>query len=139
MPIPLAYIHGFLGGMLIGLAAVILLLFNGRIMGVSGIASNLFEKPVKDNFWRLAFILGLILGGWIWKQNFQTVIIINASWSVVVFAGLLVGFGTVMGGGCTSGHGICGMARFSKRSVIATIIFMLMGILTVWIKGKLGF
>jgi uncharacterized membrane protein YedE/YeeE len=134
----LSYIHGFEGGLLIGSAAVLLFLFNGRIMGVSGIASKVLTKPTRDSWWRLSFIFGLVLGGWIYRQIFQVVVAIDASWAVLIGAGLLVGFGTVMGSGCTSGHGICGIARFSKRSIIATIVFMAAGILTVWLKRMLG-
>ncbi len=132
------YIHGFLGGMMIGLAAVVLFWMNGKIMGVSGIISNVLAKPSKDTGWRLAFIGGLVLGGWIWKQNFPVAVMVDASWPILVLAGVLVGFGTVIGSGCTSGHGVCGIARFSRRSVTATIIFMLMGVLTVWLKKLWG-
>ena len=134
----ISYIYGLLGGALIGTAAVILYRFNGRIMGVSGIASKLLVKPDHDFWWRLAFILGLVSGGFIYQIKFPVTAVINASgWNLMV-AGLLVGFGTVMGSGCTSGHGICGIARLSKRSITATIVFMTMGILTVWFKRVLG-
>ena len=129
-----SYINGLIGGMLIGTAAVILYWFNGRIMGVSGIASRLLNKPNQDYWWRLAFIFGLILGGVVYQIKYPVTVVINASMVDLIIAGLLVGFGTVMGNGCTSGHGICGMARLSKRSIIATIVFMAAGVLTVWIK-----
>lgn len=132
------YIQGFLGGSLIGLAAVLLFWMNGRIMGVSGIASNMLAKPSKETGWRLAFLAGLILGGWIWKQNFPVEVVIDSSWTILILAGILVGFGTVTGSGCTSGHGICGIARFSKRSIIATVIFMSTGIFTVWLRKLWG-
>ena len=133
-----SYLNGLLGGMLIGVAAVLFYRLNGRIMGVSGIASRLLEKPTKDSWWRVAFILGLILGGWAYQQRFTVELNVDATWFLLVIAGLCVGFGTVMGNGCTSGHGICGIARFSQRSIVATIVFMGMGILTVWLKRILG-
>ncbi len=134
----ISYIHGLIGGVLIGAAVVVLYWFNGRMMGVSGITSRLLEKPNQDYWWRLAFIFGLVLGGIIYQMKFPVTVVIDASgWNLIV-AGLLVGFGTVMGSGCTSGHGICGMARLSKRSIVATIVFMTMGILTVFFKKVLG-
>lgn len=133
-----SYINGLIGGMLIGVAAVVLYWFNGRIMGVSGIISRLLTKPEKDYWWRLAFILGLIFGGFIYQLKYPITIVIDASMVTLIIAGLLVGFGTVLGNGCTSGHGICGIARLSKRSIVATIIFMAAGILTVWVKKNWG-
>jgi uncharacterized membrane protein YedE/YeeE len=124
--------------MLIGLAAVLLYWFNGRIMGVSGITSKLLSKLDRDYGWRSAFILGLVSGGIIYQMRYPVVVIINASGWGLAAAGLLVGFGTVMGSGCTSGHGVCGIARLSKRSVTATLVFMSAGILTVYIKKLLG-
>ena len=132
------YFYGLIGGMLIGLAAVILYWFNGRIMGVSGITSKLLNAPDKDFWWRLAFVLGLVLGGFIVQMRFPVAVVINAPVWGVIAAGLLVGSGTVIGNGCTSGHGICGIARLSKRSIIATIVFMAAGILTVWLKKIWG-
>lgn len=133
-----SYINGLIGGMLIGLAAVLLFWFNGRIMGVSGIASRLLAKPDKDYWWRLAFIAGLVIGGFVYHLKYPVTIVISASGVNLIIAGLLVGFGTAMGNGCTSGHGICGVARLSKRSIIATIVFMTAGILTVWLRKFWG-
>jgi len=133
-----SYTHGLIGGMLIGAAALILYWFNGRIMGVSGITSRLLAKPDKDLWWRLAFVLGLVLTGFIYQLKSPVFVVIDASGWTLIAAGLLVGFGTVIGNGCTSGHGICGMARVSKRSIVATLIFMATGILTVWIKRMWG-
>ncbi|MBF0503674.1 MAG: YeeE/YedE family protein [Candidatus Omnitrophica bacterium] len=134
----ISYVHGLIGGAFIGAAAVILFWFNGRIMGVSGITSKLLSKPDKDFWWRLAFVLGLIFGGYIYQMRFPVAVVIETSgWGLIV-AGFLVGFGTVIGNGCTSGHGICGLARLSKRSIVATIVFMAAGILTVWVKKTLG-
>lgn len=132
------YLQGFFGGMLIGGAAVLLFWFNGRIMGVSGITSKLLAKPDQDFLWRLAFVFGLVVGGFLYQLKFPVVAVIKANVWTLIIAGLLVGFGTVLGNGCTSGHGICGMARFSKRSIAATLSFMAAGILTVAIKNMLG-
>ncbi len=133
-----SYAHGLIGGMLIGLAAVLLYWFNGRIMGVSGIVSRLLSKPDQDFWWRLAFVIGLVSGGFIYQLKYPVTIVIDASGVSLIIAGLLVGAGTVIGNGCTSGHGICGIARLSKRSIVATIVFMAAGILTVWIRKSWG-
>lgn len=133
-----SYAHGLIGGMLIGLAAVLLYWFNGRIMGVSGIVSRLLSKPDQDFWWRLAFVIGLVSGGFIYQLKYPVTIVIDASGVSLIIAGLLVGAGTVIGNGCTSGHGICGIARLSKRSIVATIVFMAAGILTVWIRNSWG-
>jgi uncharacterized membrane protein YedE/YeeE len=125
-----------LGGMIIGLAVVIFFLFNGRLVGISGIASNALTK--KDNkFDNLLFLLGLILGPIIYSlfTSKEINITISNSFILLIFAGLLVGIGTRISGGCTSGHGISGIGRFSLRSIIATITFMVVGILTVLIKN----
>jgi len=132
------YVNGLIGGMLIGGAAVLLFWFNGRIMGVSGITSRLLAKPDKDLWWCLAFVAGLVSGGFIYQMRFPVTVVIDASGWGLVIAGLLVGFGTVTGNGCTSGHGICGVARLSKRSILATGIFMMTGVLTVWLKKVWG-
>lgn len=125
-----------LGGILIGLAVVIFFLFNGRLVGISGIASNALTQ--KDNkFDNLLFLLGLILGPIIYSlfTSKEINITISNSFILLIFAGLLVGIGTRVSGGCTSGHGISGIGRFSLRSIIATITFMVVGILTVLIKN----
>lgn len=134
----MSYVHGLSGGGLIGAAAVILYWFIGRIMGVSGITSRLLAKTDKDYWWRLAFVFGLVSGGFVYQLRFPVKVVINASDWELITAGLLVGFGTVMGNGCTSGHGICGIARLSTRSIIATIVFMVTGVFTVWVKKILG-
>ena len=133
-----SYANGLIGGMLIGLAAVLMYWFNGRIMGVSGIVSRLLTKPDQDYWWRLAFVIGLVFGGFIYQTKYPVTIVIDASGLSLIIAGLLVGAGTVIGNGCTSGHGICGIARLSKRSIVATIVFMAAGILTVWIRKSWG-
>ena len=124
-----------LGGMIIGLAVVIFFLFNGRLVGISGIASNALTE--KDNkFDNLLFLLGLILGPIIYSlfTSKEINITISNSFILLIFAGLLVGIGTRVSGGCTSGHGISGIGRFSLRSIVATITFMIAGIATVLIK-----
>ena len=127
-----------LGGMIIGLAVVIFFLFNGRLVGISGIAANTLTE--KDNkFDNLLFLLGLILGPILYTlfTNQEINITISNSLILLIIAGLLVGIGTRISGGCTSGHGISGIGRFSLRSIIATITFMIVGILTVLIKSFL--
>ena len=125
-----------IGGMIIGLAVVMFFLFNGRLVGISGIASNALTE--KDNkFDNLLFLLGLIIGPIIYSlfTNKEINITISNSLILLIIAGLLVGIGTRISGGCTSGHGISGVGRFSLRSIIATITFMIVGILTVLIKN----
>jgi len=127
-----------LGGMIIGLAVVIFFLFNGRLVGISGIATNALTE--KDNkFDNLLFLLGLILGPFLYTlfTNQEINITISNSLILLIIAGLLVGIGTRISGGCTSGHGISGIGRFSLRSIIATITFMIVGVLTVLIKSFL--
>ena len=127
-----------LGGMIIGLAVVIFFLFNGRLVGISGLAANALTE--KDNkFDNLLFLLGLILGPNLYTlfTNQEINITISNSLILLIVAGLLVGIGTRISGGCTSGHGISGIGRFSLRSIIATITFMIVGILTVLIKSFL--
>lgn len=127
-----------IGGILIGLAAVLLMAMLGRVAGISGIAAGLLERPV-DWSWRLAFVVGLIaapLLAWLLSGN-NGIGAPQVSWPWMVVAGLLVGFGTRLGGGCTSGHGVCGIARFSPRSLAAAAAFMLLGIVTVAVTRHL--
>ena len=128
-------VSGLLGGMLIGLAAVLLLLANGRIAGISGIVGGLLTRATADMGWRVAFVAGLWLGAIVyWLVRGEVFAVqLAAAWPVMLIAGLLVGFGTRMGGGCTSGHGVCGIARLSKRSTVATLVFMGAGIATVFV------
>lgn len=135
----ISYINGFLGGALIGLAAVLFFWFNGRIMGVSGIVSKLLTERGQETAWRLAFVVGLIVGGWGLGQIFHITIALQASWPILLVAGLLVGYGTVKANGCTSGHGVCGVARLSKRSIVATFCFISAGIITVYLRKLMGF
>ena len=127
-----------LGGMIIGLAIVIFFLFNGRLVGISGIAANALTEK-NNKFDNLLFLLGLILGPNLYTlfTNQEINITISNSLILLIIAGLLVGIGTRISGGCTSGHGISGIGRFSLRSIIATITFMIVGILTVLIKSFL--
>jgi uncharacterized protein len=122
-----------IGGALIGLSAVLLMLSTGRIAGISGIFSGLLNMRGEDKGWRIAFLAGLILApviaGLIGYGMSPPKL--PLSWAVIVVAGLLVGFGTRLGGGCTSGHGICGIARLSPRSIAATVVFMVTAIATV--------
>jgi hypothetical protein len=120
------------GGILIGLAAVWLLAANGRIAGVSGILHGLFAQPPGDRMWRMAFIAGLVVAGFLWRAFAGvTQPELNAGW--MSLAGVLVGFGTRVGGGCTSGHGVCGLGRLSLRSFVAVAVFMLCGMIAVFV------
>jgi uncharacterized membrane protein YedE/YeeE len=133
---PFTPVASTIGGMLIGLSAVLLMLFNGRIAGISGILARMFPPySGADAASAVAFIVGLIaapLCYWAVARGPvpQTV---SSNAVLMTIAGLLVGFGTVYGGGCTSGHGVCGLARLSRRSVVATAVFMVMGCVTVFI------
>jgi uncharacterized protein len=122
-----------IGGALIGLAAVLLMLSTGRIAGVSGILAGLLDAGTRDKDWRIAFIAGLILAPLAASLAGFAVPVpeMPASWIVIGAAGLLVGFGSRLGGGCTSGHGVCGIARLSPRSIAATGIFMAVAIVVV--------
>lgn len=123
----------FLGGSLIGVAVTLMLLFNGRVTGISGIISSSLTKPSSDIHWRWLFILGLVVGGFVMnsiRPDFFDNLTERSS-LVVIVAGFIVGYGTVMGSGCTSGHGVCGISRLSVRSLVATITFMLFGFLSV--------
>ncbi|REK49665.1 YeeE/YedE family protein [Candidatus Pelagibacter sp.] len=126
----------FIGGIIIGLAVVIFFLFNGRLVGISGIAANALNQKERriDN---ILFLVGLIIGPilYVLISNKEINISISNSLPLLIVAGLLVGIGTRISGGCTSGHGISGIGRFSLRSIIATITFMVVGILTVLIKN----
>ena len=126
---------GLIGGVLIGLAAVLLLALNGRIAGISGILNGLItSRDRSEQLWRLLFILGLLTGPAIYRLFYGPLRMqVETSIPVLLGAGLLVGFGTRLGSGCTSGHGVCGIARLSPRSMLATAIFMLFGIFTVYL------
>ena len=127
------------GGALIGLAASLLLLGTGRVAGISGIAGNLLFGARGDRAWRAAFLLGLVVAGaactWLEPGLFAAP---PRSMPLVAVAGVLVGLGTRLGGGCTSGHGVCGISRLSRRSLVATLTFIASGALTVALLRGLG-
>ncbi|WP_082082753.1 YeeE/YedE family protein [Vibrio sp. ECSMB14106] len=147
----------FFGGMLLGASAIILMLGIGRVAGISGIVSRLLpsrknkslesgsesssdtriEKTEKH--WRLAFVVGMVVSGWLLiPTGYQLPQLEEINFAVVIIAGLLVGFGTKVANGCTSGHGIVGMARLSKRSIVATCVFMGVAMTTVLVKNMIG-
>lgn len=131
------FVEAFIGGMLIGLGAILLMLLNGRIAGISGIVngalSSFFTKPaLAQSWWRWAFIGGLVMAPFIASiAGYQLPQSLPVDITTLSIAGLIVGVGTQIGAGCTSGHGICGIGRLSKRSIVATMIFMLSAIITV--------
>lgn len=137
---PISWVHGLEGGILIGLAVSLMLLWNGRVTGISGILYGLLNPVRGDIAWRFFFVLGLLAGG-------AVLLVLQApvfnfpdfpSRAGLQIAGVLVGFGTVLGGGCTSGHGVCGISRLSIRSLVATALFMAAGILAVWVFRSWG-
>ena len=127
------------GGAIIGVAAVLMLGLNGRIMGVSGIAAGLIARNSDDHFVRALFLIGMVCGGLVVAQLIPAAMpgaaTSNLAW--LMAAGFIVGFGTRLGGGCTSGHGVCGMSRMSLRSVVATCVFMLVAMVTVFVVRHL--
>lgn len=134
------WIYALIGGGIIGFAVSIMLLFNGRVTGISGIVNGIITPQKGDTFWRVSFVTGLIAGGFVLQALFPQVwgeARHMPAWTTVA-AGLLVGFGTILGSGCTSGHGVCGISRLSPRSIIATMTFIAAGIIAVIIFRKLG-
>ena len=128
--------QALLGGMLLGLSAALLMLMNGRIAGISGIVSGVLKPAQGEWGWRLFFLVGMLVSGAtapLLGLTFPTTLPVT-SIGMVVMAGLLVGVGTKIGNGCTSGHGICGMGRLSPRSVVATLVFMAVAMVTVFIR-----
>ncbi|MGV3680775.1 MAG: YeeE/YedE family protein [Acidovorax sp.] len=122
------------GGLVLGLAAAAFVLLHGRILGISGILGGLLHPRSKDVAWRVAFVLGLLAAPLLYRLAVgMTEVRIDASWGMVVLAGLLVGVGTRFGSGCTSGHGVCGISRLSPRSLVATLAFMGAGFATVYL------
>lgn len=122
------------GGVLLGLASALFVLLNGRILGISGIVGGLLRPRDGDIGWRVAFVLGMLVApGLYWLVIGPTQPRIDATWAMVVIAGLLVGVGTRYGSGCTSGHGVCGLSRMSPRSLVATLAFMGAGFVTVFL------
>jgi uncharacterized membrane protein YedE/YeeE len=133
-------LHGLAGGVLIGLAAALMLLGAGRIAGVSGILARGARIAPGDMAMTSAwgFLAGLPLGAALISRTAGWEPADFAAWPVLVLAGLLVGFGTRMGSGCTSGHGVCGVSRFSQRSIVATCSFIAAGIVTVFVESRIG-
>ena len=126
------------GGLLIGLAAAALILFNGRIAGISGIAGGLLRPARGDAGWRISFLLGLVAAPLVYLLGAPLPAVrVEAGTATLVVAGLLVGIGTRYGAGCTSGHGVCGLSRLSPRSLAATAAFMLAGFATVFVTRHL--
>ncbi|GAA0859630.1 YeeE/YedE family protein [Aliiglaciecola litoralis] len=132
-------ILALLGGGLIGLAALILLLLNGNIAGISGIVSSSIQSLRKGDFWRIVFVIGMMVGCFLsyFLFDYQPPQVPKSSELILIVAGLAVGLGTVIGSGCTSGHGVCGVGRLSIRSIVATIVFLSVGIATATLVGVL--
>jgi uncharacterized membrane protein YedE/YeeE len=130
-------IQSLIGGSIIGIAVSLLLLFNGKVLGVSGILGELFNHPLSKNYWRLFFMLGLLISPLIYSIIHPIPLIeISSNKLLIIVGGLLVGFGSRLGSGCTSGHGVCGLARLSVRSLIATMTFIFFGFVTVFVIQK---
>jgi uncharacterized membrane protein YedE/YeeE len=127
------------GGVLIGISATVMLITLGRITGISGIFAGCL-RPEPGGAWRYLFVLGLVLGPVIYHQISGTMAPLpsEAGWPLTIMAGLLVGFGTRMGGGCTSGHGVCGIGRLSLRSMVGTVVFIGTGMATVFVMRLVG-
>lgn len=130
-------VYPLVGGIIVGVSSSFMLWGLGRITGISGIIAGSMGKFKAENMWRYLFLIGLVLGGVILKLLDPSLFSYSLKFSIteIVVAGLLVGYGTRLGSGCTSGHGVCGIPRLSKRSIAATAIFMSFGILTVALKG----
>ena len=128
-------VSALLGGTFIGVSALILFWFNGRIAGISSIMSGLLTTRSTNRHWRLAFLSGLLIGAAIWQGFYPESINLRQNYplALILGGGFLVGFGTRIGSGCTSGHGICGIALLSRRSIFATLTFMSSGLLTVYL------
>ena len=126
-------VGGLVGGLLIGLAVTMMLLLNGRVAGISGILGGLLTLRTGDALWRAAFVAGLVLGALAYVSAADVPVAVVAPLPAVLAGGLLVGFGTHLGSGCTSGHGLCGMARLSRRSVAATATFFGVAMLIVFL------
>lgn len=130
-------LSALIGGVLLGIASAVLFLNSGRILGITGVLEGLLTPAPKDTAWRLRFLAGLLLAPPLAKLLFPASWMhlpqVDASFAVVIAAGLLVGVGTRLGTGCTSGHGICGLGRLSVRSLVATLCFMLSGFVTVFV------
>ena len=137
--LPHPFLQAAVGGVLIGLASWLLLASLGRVAGISGIAAGALVQPLGapagERLWRWAVVAGLVVAGGVAAALLNTPTIATRPWPLLVVAGLLVGFGTVLGSGCTSGHGVCGLGRRSVRSLVATLCFMSAGAVTVWVMA----
>jgi uncharacterized membrane protein YedE/YeeE len=134
------YLQSLMGGGLIGLSAALLLIFNGRIAGVSGIVSGAIEYVSPERLSRILFLIGIVCGPLVYLEWFgvRPSVRVTTTTGLMLLGGLLVGFGTRLGSGCTSGHGVCGLARLSLRSLTAVVVFLCTGILTVFFMRKFG-
>jgi uncharacterized membrane protein YedE/YeeE len=133
-------VASLVGGALVGLSASALLVFTGRVAGISGIAGGLVSPRRGELGWRVAFVSGLLLGGLLVARLVPGSVLPRQGGpptAVLAFAGVLVGFGTQLGGGCTSGHGVCGLSRLSRRSLVAVVTFMLTGVLGAYLVQHL--
>ncbi|MCF3947088.1 YeeE/YedE family protein [Acidiphilium sp. AL] len=137
VPTPFTPVLALAGGLMIGASAGLLWIGIGRIAGISGIAGGLIERAERD--WRLAFVFGLLLAGLFARMlGIAPTIHLSGSVPLLAFAGLLVGCGTALGGGCTSGHGICGLSRAAPRSIVATLVFMVVAATVVFFTRTFG-
>lgn len=128
-----------IGGLIIGLASAVLLLGNGRIFGISGIIGGILGPKKGETLWRLLIVLGLIAGATLARYMMGSDMTVSTrSYPWLIAGGFIMGFGSRLGSGCTSGHGVCGISRFSVRSIVATLTFMATGFLTVFILNKMG-
>jgi uncharacterized protein len=138
--IEIAWVNAFVGGVLIGVAVSVMLLWNGKVTGISGILDGVMTAKRGDHGWRVSFLGGLVAGGVVLNllrpESFSGQLS-TPLWTVIL-AGLLVGFGTVMGSGCTSGHGVCGISRLSLRSILATFVFIMAGVVSVAVFRMMG-
>lgn len=138
---PDSYINGLLGGCLIGLGSLLAMIVSGKVPGISGVFGRLLRPSTKDKGWRIMFLLGLVAGAFLLFQintdAARFLIPEGRSLAVFAIAGLIVGFGTRLGGGCTSGHGVCGMGMGVKDSIVATLVFMAAGFVTVFLFNLL--
>lgn len=127
-------VSGLVGGMMIGLAAALLLLVNGRFAGISGIVGGIVSRE-GESLWRVAFVVGMVVAavGYVGAVGRDGLVALDVSLPLIVLGGLLVGFGTRLGSGCTSGHGVCGIAYLSRRSIVATAVFFVVAIATVYV------
>jgi len=128
--------HSLIGGILIGLASGLLLIFKGRVFGISGIAAGMLNRKSEGKNWRFAILAGLLCGGYLTHLLLNSPRIVNSVGNYqLIIAGIFVGFGTRLGSGCTSGHGVCGLSRLSFRSLVATLTFMGFGVLTMALEN----